>query len=178
MIRKNWIVLALIVSLMFSIGCGDPKKNGKPFQLDPKKVENTLAELHKKNIKIEDQQIDDYLNRRGWDFTRTKSGLRYKIYKEGIGLKPKEGQGVVLEYQLNLIRGELIYDSKKDGVKMFTVGEADEPTGLQEVVQLMEVGSRAKVILPSYLAYGAVGDENKIPPRATLFYDLYLKEIH
>jgi len=178
MIRKQFFAFVMIFSMLFIIACGGGDKPVKPLQLDPKKVEEKLAEVHKRNIKIEDRQIDDYLERRGWDFIRTKSGLRYKIYKQGIGMKPKPGQTVVLDYTVNLIRGDLVYDSKKDGKKIFVIGEGDEPSGLQEAVQLMEVGARAKVILPSYLAYGAVGDEKKIPPRATLFYDLYLKEIH
>lgn len=164
------------MSLIYSCEFGD--SNGNPIQLDPKKVENKLAEVHKKNIQVEDRQIDDYLERRGWDFIRTKSGLRYQIYQKGIGLNPREGDGVVLEYTVSLIRGDIVYDSKKDGLKIFEIGTSDEPTGLQEIVQLLPVGAKAKVILPSYLAYGAVGDENNIPPRATLIYDIYLKEVH
>ncbi len=174
---KKIVSLSFIVLLLILIAC-DNDVNQTPLQLDPKKVENKLAEVHKKNIKVEDQQIDDYLERRNWDFVRTKSGLRYKIYDEGIGIKPKERQGVVLEYTLNLIRGDIVYDSKTDGLKLFVIGTGDEPTGLHEIVQLMQVGAKAKVILPSYLAYGVIGDEKKIPPRATLFYDLYLKEVH
>ncbi len=174
---KKIVSLSFIVLLLMLIAC-DNDVNQTPLQLDPKKVENKLAEVHKKNIKVEDQQIDDYLERRNWDFVRTKSGLRYKIYDEGIGIKPKERQGVVLEYTLNLIRGDIVYDSKTDGLKLFVIGTGDEPTGLHEIVQLMQVGAKAKVILPSYLAYGVIGDEKKIPPRATLFYDLYLKEVH
>ncbi len=174
---KKIVSLSFIVLLLILIAC-DNDVNQTPLQLDPKKVENKLAEVHKKNIKVEDQQIDDYLERRNWDFVRTKSGLRYKIYDEGIGIKPKERQHVVLEYTLNLIRGDIVYDSKTDGLKLFVIGTGDEPTGLHEIVQLMQVGAKAKVILPSYLAYGVIGDEKKIPPRATLFYDLYLKEVH
>jgi len=174
----RWFILSFALTfLMFTVSCDNdsPKQKSK---LDPREVQNQLAEVHKRNIKIEDRQIDDYLQRRGWEFKRTKSGLRYKIYQEGIGLRPREGQRVKLEYTLNLIRGDVVYDSKKDGPKVFVVGEGDEPTGLQEVVQLMRVGARAKVILPSYLAYGLVGDEKRIPPNATLFYDLYLVEVH
>ena len=168
------IAFLLIAFLFFS--CNDDDKK-QPIQLDPAKVKETLAGVHKRNIKVEDRQIDDYLERRGWDFERTKSGLRYKIYKKGVGIRPVDGQKVKLEYTLNLIRGEIIYNSKNDGPLEFVLGEGDEPTGLHEMVKLMRVGSRAKVIIPSYLAYGLVGDENKIPPNASLFYDLYLVEV-
>jgi len=174
-IRFTLNLLFVIGFVLFS--CNDNTVNQKEKTLNPKEVSNALAEVHRRNIKIEDQQIDDYLQRRNWEFTRTESGLRYKIYKKGIGLYPKEGQKVVLEYTINLIRGDVVYDSKKDGDKVFIIGQGDEPTGLQEVVQLMRVGARAKVILPSYLAYGLIGDENRIPSNASLFYDIYLKEV-
>jgi FKBP-type peptidyl-prolyl cis-trans isomerase len=177
MIKHIWPVYFLFIFILGLTACQNGEQ-AKPPKLDPKEVQDHLAKIHKQNIKVEDRQIDDYLERRGWKFNRTKSGLRYKIYKEGIGIKPQEGQRVKLEYTLNLIRGDVVYDSKKDGPKIFVVGEGDEPTGLHEVVQLMRVGSRAKVILPSYLAYGLIGDEHKIPPSATLFYDLYLVEVH
>jgi len=178
MIKKIFLVFALMGLILAISSCDEDAKKPVKKKLNAKEVSDNLALVHKRNIRIEDQQIDDYLERRGWDFIRTKSGLRYLIYKEGIGLRPEDGQNVVLEYTVNLIRGDVIYDSKKDGDKKFTVGQGDEPRGLQEAVKLMRVGARAKLILPSYLAYGLIGDENKVPPNATLFYDLYLKNIH
>ena len=178
MIRKSVTILVLFTFALLVSSCDNEIDKKQRKRLNPKEVTNNLAIVHKRNIRIEDQQIDDYLERREWDFIRTKSGLRYNIYQEGVGLHPQDGQGVVLEYTINLIRGDVIYDSKNDGVKLFIVGEGEEPTGLQEAVMLMKVGSRAKLILPSYLAYGLIGDENKVPANATLFYDLYLKEVH
>jgi len=178
MISKWAYFLSFFIIAWSITACDDEVPVKKRKQLNPKEVSNTLAKVHKRNIRIEDQQIDDYLQRRSWDFVRTKSGLRYRIYKEGVGLRPKDGQRVVLEYTVNLIRGDVIYDSKNDGLKTFIIGEDDEPTGLHEAIKLMKVGAKAKLILPSYLAYGLIGDENRVPASATLFYDLYLKEVH
>lgn len=178
MIRNSYSIWVFFVLFTMLSSCWNEKTPQDRKVLDPKEVTNSLVEVHKRNIRIEDQQIDDYLTRRNWVFIRTNSGLRYKIYDEGIGLRPESGQRVVMEYTINLIRGKIVYDSKKDGLKTFIIGSGDEPTGLQEAVKLMKVGSRAKLILPSYLAYGLIGDEKSIPPNATLFYDLYLKEVH
>ena len=178
MIRNSYSLIIFFVLISTLSSCWNEETPQGRRKFDPKEVTNGLVEVHKRNIKIEDQQIDDYLARRNWVFIRTNSGLRYKIYEEGIGLRPESGQRVVMEYSINLIRGKVVYDSKKDGLKTFIVGSGDEPTGLQEAVKLMKVGSRAKLILPSYLAYGFIGDEKSIPPNATLFYDLYLREVH
>jgi FKBP-type peptidyl-prolyl cis-trans isomerase len=50
-------------------------------------------------------------------------------------------------------------------------------SGLEEVILFLKKGDRAKIIIPSHLAFGLVGDGNKIPAMATLVYDLELIEL-
>jgi FKBP-type peptidyl-prolyl cis-trans isomerase len=168
-------IASILILLSFWSCRPDPQPQHKTFKEG--EVKEVLVEINKNYIEKEDIQIDDYLRRRSWDFNRTASGLRYLIYQQGIGNKPVAGQTVVLEYEISLIRGEVIYSSQRNGPKQFVVDRSDEPSGLHEAVKLMKVGDKAKVVLPSYLAYGLLGDEDKIPTKATLFYDLYLKEV-
>jgi FKBP-type peptidyl-prolyl cis-trans isomerase len=49
--------------------------------------------------------------------------------------------------------------------------------GLHEAIQYLRVGDKAKIILPSYLAHGLTGDSDKIPPMASVLYDIELVEI-
>jgi len=140
-------------------------------------VEKLIVETNKENITIEDRQIDDYLARRNWSFKKTASGLRYTIYRRGGGLQPKSGQRVSLEYTLSLIRGDEVYNSLDQGPMIFTVDHEEQVSGIHEFVKLMHVGDKVKLIVPSYLGYGVTGDEKKIPPRATLIYDLSLMRV-
>ena len=48
---------------------------------------------------------------------------------------------------------------------------------MHEGVKYMHVGDKAVIILPSHLAYGLVGDEHKIPPHASLLYELELLSV-
>jgi len=107
----------------------------------------------------------------------TGSGLRYLIYKKGDGEKAEKGKVVVLDYTLSLITGDVIYSSDKDGKKVFKIGQGDVESGLEEAIHFMHVGDKAKLILPAHLAYGLLGDNNKIPPRSILVYDTELIEI-
>jgi FKBP-type peptidyl-prolyl cis-trans isomerase len=59
-------------------------------------------------------------------------------------------------------------------VKEFLIGQSDVEAGLEEGIRLMRTGDRAKLILPSRLAFGLLGDGKKIPPGATLVYDIEL----
>jgi len=166
----------MLLSLFF-ISCNNEEKQQVRKGLDKRKVEQVLAKMNKEYIDVENQQIDDYLDRRNWNFIKTKSGLRYHIYKEGIGQSPISGSTVSIEYEISLIRGEVIYSSKELGLKVFVVDKSEEPSGLHEAIKYMKVGGKAMLVIPSYLAYGLLGDENKIPKKATLFYNIYLKEV-
>ena len=82
----------------------------------------------------------------------------------------KKGDIVSLEYELGLLNGDLIYSSKKDGIKTFLVGRGGVESGLEEGIWKLRKNSVAILILPAHLAHGLLGDGNKIPARATLVY--------
>ena len=60
-----------------------------------------------------------------------------------------------------------------DGWK-YGIGKDNVESGIHEGITYLRVGDKAKLLIPSYLAHGLVGDKNKIPPRATLVVDLHL----
>jgi len=177
MLKYSYILLAATLLSLLIYSCNNEEKSQPKRSIDKDKVAKILAKMNKEYIDVENQQIDDYLDRRNWNFTKTKSGLRYHIYKEGVGQSPVSGSTVSIEYDISLIRGEVIYSSKELGAKVFVVDKSEEPSGLHEAIKLMKVGGKAMFVIPSYLAYGLLGDENKIPKKATLFYNVYLKEV-
>jgi FKBP-type peptidyl-prolyl cis-trans isomerase FkpA len=82
-------------------------------------------------------------------------------------------QQVILTYTISLPDGTECYrNTDKPG--SFVIGRDQVESGLHEVLLLMHLGDRAKVILPSHLAFGLTGDSGKIPSHATLIYDLHL----
>jgi FKBP-type peptidyl-prolyl cis-trans isomerase len=80
----------------------------------------------------------------------------------------------VLLYKTWLIDGNLVYSSDTDGVKEFLIGKGGVESGLEEGILKMRVGEKARFILPAHLAFGLMGDENKIPPRTAIIYELEL----
>jgi len=136
-----------------------------------------LIEVNKHLVKTENQEIEDYIKRYNWDMKQTKTGLRYMIYKHGKGVKAENGKTAKINYTVELINGDMCYSSEKDGPKEFIIGKRNVEAGLEQGILLMRVGDRAKLIIPSYLAFGLIGDQNKIPKKATLIYDINLIEI-
>lgn len=161
--------------LIMSVGCGSGEK--KVVVESPEIYKKNLENVNKSLVEKENQDIEDYISRYGWKMTKTGTGLRYLIYKNGKGIKPKEKDKVLIKFIVKLINGVECYNSDKDGLKLVELGKAEVESGLEEGLMLMKTGDKAILILPSHLAYGLLGDEERIPKRATLIYDVELMEV-
>ena len=140
-------------------------------------MSDSLVNYNRNVLLTEDQQIEDFISRYRWLMKNTGTGLRYLIYKNGQGEKAVKGKIAVIRFSLRLLNGNLCYSSDKDGLKEFKIGYGGVESGVEEGILLMRVGDRAKFIVPSHLAFGLLGDQNKIPQHATLVYDIELVKI-
>jgi FKBP-type peptidyl-prolyl cis-trans isomerase FklB len=104
------------------------------------------------------------------------SGLQYKILKEGNGAKPTVSQTVKCNYRGTLINGKEFDSSYKRGEPTeFPVGQVIK--GWTEALQLMPVGSKWELFIPSDLAYGPNGSGQTIGPNSTLIFEIELISI-
>ena len=104
------------------------------------------------------------------------SGLQYKILKQGAGAKPTASDSVVCNYRGALINGTEFDSSYKRGEPAtFPVGGVIK--GWTEALQLMPVGSKWQLFVPSALAYGERGAGADIGPNATLIFEVELLSI-
>ncbi|HTP80225.1 MAG TPA: FKBP-type peptidyl-prolyl cis-trans isomerase [Bacteroidota bacterium] len=104
------------------------------------------------------------------------SGLQYKILKAGSGPKPTAGQSVECNYRGTLIDGKEFDSSYKRG-QTITFPLTNVIKGWSEALQLMPVGSKWQLFVPSDLAYGDRGAGNDIEPGATLIFEVELVSI-
>lgn len=109
--------------------------------------------------------------------TETKTGLNYWVYEKGNGALAKEGDFVVMAYTVELLDGKVCYSAGAQNPGKFLIGQDNVETGLHEAIQLLHVGDKAKLILPSHLAFGFSGDSNQVPQNASLVYDVQLLAI-
>jgi FKBP-type peptidyl-prolyl cis-trans isomerase FklB len=104
------------------------------------------------------------------------SGLQYKILKAGTGPKPTASDTVVCNYRGTLINGKEFDSSYKRGQPAtFPVGGVIK--GWTEALQLMPVGSKWQLFIPSSLAYGERGAGGDIGPDSTLIFEVELMSI-
>jgi FKBP-type peptidyl-prolyl cis-trans isomerase FklB len=104
------------------------------------------------------------------------SGLQYKVISAGTGAKPTAADTVVCNYRGTLINGkEFDASANHGGPASFPVNGVIK--GWTEALQLMTVGSKWQLYVPSDLAYGPRGAGGDIGPNATLIFDVELVSI-
>ncbi|MBG7613036.1 peptidylprolyl isomerase [Polaribacter sp. BAL334] len=111
-------------------------------------------------------------------FDETPSGLRFQILQKGNGKKAEKGSKVSVHYKGQLLDGT-VFDSsykRKEPID-FTLGVGQVISGWDEGIQLLQVGDKARLVIPSDLAYGERGAGGVIPPNATLIFDVELMNV-
>jgi len=106
----------------------------------------------------------------------TASGLQYKVIKAGEGPKPKATDTVEVHYRGTLIDGTE-FDSSYSRGQPATFQANRVIKGWVEALQLMPVGSKWQLFIPSDLAYGTRGAGGDIGPNATLIFEVELLSI-
>ncbi|WP_353123472.1 FKBP-type peptidyl-prolyl cis-trans isomerase [Dysgonomonas capnocytophagoides] len=104
------------------------------------------------------------------------SGLQYEIIKEGNGKIPAATDQVKCHYHGTLIDGT-VFDSSVQRGTPATFGVNQVIKGWVEALQLMPVGSKWKLFIPSDLAYGAQGAGQSIEPNSTLVFEVEVLDI-
>ena len=103
----------------------------------------------------------------------TASGLQYKVIKSGTGPMPKASDEVKVHYHGTLIDGT-VFDSSVERKEPITFPVNGVIPGWIEALQMMKVGDKWQVFIPSKLAYGERGPGEKIGPNSTLVFDVEL----
>lgn len=106
----------------------------------------------------------------------TASGLQYEVIKEGKGQIPAASDRVKVHYHGTLINGN-VFDSSVSRGEPATFGVTQVIQGWVEALQLMPVGSKWKLYIPSELGYGAQGAGQSIAPHTTLIFEVELLDI-
>ncbi len=142
-------------------------------------VNNYFAELQEKmfaEIKEEGKRfLEENGKREG--VTTLSSGLQYEVLTSSIGQKPTLNDVVTTHYHGMLIDGK-VFDSSVQRGKPASFPVSGVIKGWTEALQLMSVGSKWRLFIPSELAYGAQGAGQLIGPYSTLVFDVELLEIN
>ncbi|AOW11330.1 peptidylprolyl isomerase [Flavobacterium gilvum] len=111
-------------------------------------------------------------------FEKTESGLRYQFIQKGAGKKAESGKMVSVHYEGSLENGK-VFDSSYPRKKPieFRLGQGQVIEGWDEGIALLQVGDKARFVIPSDLGYGPSGAGGVIPPNAILIFDVELMDV-
>ncbi len=124
------------------------------------------------------EEGNDFLekNRQREGIKTTESGLQYEVLQEGTGEKPDSTDRVRVHYTGKLIDGTVFDSSVERGEPaVFRVDQVIP--GWTEALQMMKVGAKWRIYLPSLIAYGERGAGADIGPNSALIFDVELLEI-
>jgi FKBP-type peptidyl-prolyl cis-trans isomerase len=135
----------------------------------------TFEGSREKRIAAEREAARAELDKLAAGFDETDSGLRYKVLQKGDGKKANKGDKVSVHYKGQLADGT-VFDSsyKRNSPLDFQVGVGQVIPGWDEGICLLNVGDKARLVIPSDLGYGSAGAGGVIPPNATLVFDVEL----
>ena len=145
---------------------------------EPGRLQEAFAASNLRLIKAEEEAINDFVDRYGWEMLETGSGLRYRVTSSGGGGRASKGQTAVVDYTVYLLTGDPVYSAENEGEPLiFTIGRGGVVSGLEEAILLLHEGDQAVFIMPPHLAHGLPGDGRSIPRRATIIYEIELLEL-
>lgn len=174
---------------VFAQGMGDAMGDGETkltedearetlmsFQVE---MQQKMAERHERDAVENKEKSDAFLaeNKAKDGVTVTASGLQYEVITEGEGdVKPSANDRVKVDYTGKLL-DDTVFDSsvERGQPAIFPVNRVIP--GWTEALQLMTVGSKWKLVIPSELAYGERGAPPRIGPNSVLQFEVELLEI-
>jgi len=188
-IGQNFKARAMDIDLdILFQGLKDSQKTDKPL-LAPEEIQKVMTQFQQDMMKVEQEKrmsqgqgnkakegafLQENSQKPGVKVTA--SGLQYKVITEGTGPLPKESDTVKVHYRGTLLDGtEFDSSYKRNEPAVFPLKGVIK--GWTEALQLMKVGSKYQIFLPSSLAYGEQGAGQVIGPNATLIFEVELLAI-
>jgi FKBP-type peptidyl-prolyl cis-trans isomerase len=161
--------------LVLLMACGGERQPPPAVVGQPHAAPDThVMDENKRMAQREESDIQDWMRRQQADMVSTGTGLRYKLVRDVPGDTAKPEQVAVVNFAVFLLNGDTCYVSEPGRPGRFRIEHSDVESGLQEGIQHLSPGDSAIMVIPSALAFGLLGDRNKIPMRSTVVYHIGL----
>lgn len=141
-------------------------------------INEFFMNLQKQKLELNKKAGEEFLtiNKGKAGVVTLPSGLQYQVLQNGTGATPSAADKVRCHYHGTLINGT-VFDSSVQRGQPAVFGVSQVIPGWVEALQLMSVGSKWRLFIPSELAYGEQGAGDVIEPNSTLIFDVELLDI-
>jgi len=139
--------------------------------------EDYAEQLVKMQI-AEDSTLQAYIKEHNITVKPTETGLYFQRLKKGKGPLAKKGDLVTVDFDIKLLNGTKIFSTKETGEPVFfELGKPYDTEGMNQALLMMRQGGKARIIMPSNLAFGKRGRPGLVPPYSTLISEIELVNI-
>lgn len=167
--------LLVLCALMLIASCKTPVQEQATGDGDH--TEESFIETNRYMRERNRDHIMAFIKRADWNMNETPTGLWYGILEQGEGPRVETGKFVSYTYTTRLITGKICYSADTTAPKKIVVGKGNIEAGLEEGLLLMREGSKARFMIPPYLAHGNFGDGDCIPGSSVLLIDVEILEV-
>jgi FKBP-type peptidyl-prolyl cis-trans isomerase len=163
----------VVIVAISMLSCECSSRNGQQPYPDQNSVESNRIEARRDFLKKERESIEAYQKDNNLSLQRTGTGLYYTITNDAPGTDSIVSNDVVeYAYNISSLDGELLYSSEASGTATLKIDKQEAEIGLHEALKLLGLGDEGLFILPSHLAFGVAGNQDKVPPMTPLRYEL------
>ncbi|MCX8081447.1 MAG: FKBP-type peptidyl-prolyl cis-trans isomerase [Bacteroidia bacterium] len=172
---KSSICVCLAANILFFISCGSEEQPVKP--IDHQKLKEQFIKANQHNLQRERDIIEQYIKNHLQPYRYTSKGIYiYMVKSSEKGDSIRAGDRLEVDYKIFLLDGTLCYQSEGGKPQVILVEKDHTESGIHRGLQMMKKGDRARMIIPSYLAHGLLGDLDKIPPQSPILVDISVRQ--
>lgn len=172
-------IIACLSIVTLAISCKQPEAR-KPISYSSGTFIKESIERNKGIVQDEEKLIQTIIaNDSTHKYYQSANGFWYK-YDVAVttdSLLPKKGDIVNLDFEIYDIDNKLIYGKEETSPKVYAVDKQEIMVGLRHAVKLMHKGETVSFIFPSHMAYGYLGDKDKIGTNVPLICKVTLHNI-
>jgi FKBP-type peptidyl-prolyl cis-trans isomerase len=133
-----------------------------------------LAEVNRQLMEKDKDIMECMIRRKGWEMNYHPEGYYSMAMSEGQGKKISDTSIVETACKVLLLDGTVCYENQ---IRAFNLSKTNEIAGLQQGVLNKRGGDKLRFIFPPHMAYGLLGDQDKIPPRAALIFEVEILNV-
>ena len=167
--------ILLWIPLFTVLSCKAPVQEQQ--EVPNQEVQQSLLETNRYMRERHRDQIVAFAERAGWNIKETSTGLWYEILRRGTGPSVKKDMLVTYTFETRLLNGKVCYAADADDPKKIVSGKGNIEAGLEEGLQLMREGGKARFMIPPHLGHGNFGDRQCIPGSTVLIITVDVLEV-
>lgn len=168
-----------LIVILLSVGCSNPQPRAP---INKKVKTDFILDVNQSKLlyKLQDKAFRQFIKENPEKhFKSSQNGFWYAVLKDNPKAKnhPKTGDDILFSYEISDIENNIIYSKKEVGEQAYKVDKQKIISGLRQGLKLMKEGEIAMFLMPSFKAFGVLGDRNKIKTNQPLIYTVYLKKL-